>query len=98
MLPHGDIMYHAYYQYKMGESAPTSVQPSILLPPPASTSPPSILILEWVVTHVSSSSRTEAKPSPLNRTSCLPRTAQPLVMFVVPTIFANAAKGKVLVL
>lgn len=35
ILPHGDLMYHTYYQYDTGESTPKFVQPSVSFPPPA---------------------------------------------------------------
>lgn len=75
MLPRGDLMYRAYYQYKTRELAPKSVQSSYSLPLPTSTSTPSIPMLEQVVPYVPSSSRVEDKPIPPNRPSHLPRPA-----------------------
>ncbi|XP_059068513.1 classical arabinogalactan protein 9-like [Cryptomeria japonica] len=98
MLPRGDLMYCAYYQYKIWDSAPSSMQPSVSLPPPALTSPPSIPVLERVVPHVSSSSRAKANPAPSNKPLCPPRTAQPPRVFVVHATTPSATKGKALVL
>lgn len=78
----------------MGESTPTSVQPSVSFPSPALTSPPSISVLEKVVPHVSSSSRDETKLSLSNRPPRLPRTTQPPMVFVVPMTIPSVAKGK----
>ncbi|XP_059077156.1 uncharacterized protein LOC131876268 [Cryptomeria japonica] len=77
----------------MRESTPKSAQPSFLLPPPASTTAPSILVLEWVVCHVPSSSRVEAKPAPLSKPPHPPRTTQPPVVFYIPMTAPNVAKG-----
>lgn len=92
MLPHDDLIYRAYYQYKMGELAPKLVHPSYLLPLPTSTFCPSILVLEWVVPFVPSSSGAEVNPFSLSRPPNLPRTIQPPVASFVPMTAPSANK------
>lgn len=45
ILPYGNLMYKAYYQFKREELSSESIQLGYLFSPPASTSAPSIPVL-----------------------------------------------------
>lgn len=94
MLPHGDLMYQEYYQYKMVDWAPKLIQPSYLLSLPASTFPLSIPMLDWVVPYATSLSRAKVESIPLSRPPHLPKMMQPIVVSFVPITKPSANKGK----